>query len=209
MSSQIRHEWYQNEEFVTISIFIKNVPNDAAISITPESISVSYPLAEGSQFSIELGPFAAPVDPSRSRSSIMRTKIEIKLAKSSAAKWPALEKSDVEVIADQPTAAHFAAPGSQSSSASLPSAYSNSTVKNWDALASELSKEEGTDEIEDGDPASQFFKKLYADSDEDTRRAMMKSYVESNGTALSTNWTDVGSREVKTEPPSGLVEKKW
>jgi hypothetical protein len=30
---------------------------------------------------------------------------------------------------------------------------------------------------------------------------MMKSFVESGGTVLSTNWEDVGSRQVKGSPP--------
>lgn len=34
-----------------------------------------------------------------------------------------------------------------------------------------------------------------AQGDEDQRRAMMKSFVESNGTVLSTNWSEVGGGE--------------
>jgi suppressor of G2 allele of SKP1 len=37
----------------------------------------------------------------------------------------------------------------------------------------------------------------------------MKSYMESNGTALSTNWADVKKGPVKTQPPEGVVAKKW
>ena len=35
------------------------------------------------------------------------------------------------------------------------------------------------------------FQKLYADATDEQRRAMVKSYQESNGTSLSTNWDEV------------------
>ncbi|KAF2229782.1 SGS-domain-containing protein [Viridothelium virens] len=60
-----------------------------------------------------------------------------------------------------------------------------------------------------GDPANAFFRRLYSGADADTRRAMIKSYQESNGTALSTNWAEVGKGPVETSPPDGMVAKKW
>ncbi len=66
------------------------------------------------------------------------------------------------------------------------------------------------DDLDDeGDPLQGFFKKLYKDASPDTRRAMMKSYVESNGTALSTDWEDVGKKTVPINPPDGIEAKKW
>lgn len=44
-----------------------------------------------------------------------------------------------------------------------------------------------------------FFQHLFAGADDDTRRAMMKSYVESNGTSLSTNWDEVKSKDFSKE----------
>lgn len=38
---------------------------------------------------------------------------------------------------------------------------------------------------------------------------MTKSFVESNGTSLSTNWDDVKDRTVKTVAPEGVEAKKW
>ena len=97
---------------------------------------------------------------------------------------------------------------------------SKSGPKNWDKLADEFTKKKDTkpkdgkdqdksaasDDDEDmkvdsdeegGDAVDSFFKKLYKGSDDDTRRAMMKSFQESNGTALSTNWGEVGSKRVE------------
>ena len=100
--------------------------------------------------------------------------------------------------------------------------------KDWDKLATELSKrpvsttgnskldgvssedtEEAAEDDDGGDPVQGFFKKLYASADPDTRRAMMKSYQESNGTALSTNWAEVGKAKVETSPPEGMEAKSW
>lgn len=75
--------------------------------------------------------------------------------------------------------------------------------KDWDSV---VRKEDDEDEDAGVDD---FFKKLYKDADPDTQRAMMKSYVESNGTSLSTVWSDVGSKTMKTEPPEGMEAKKW
>jgi suppressor of G2 allele of SKP1 len=80
---------------------------------------------------------------------------------------------------------------------------SKSGPKNWDNL---------TEDDEEGDSAGDvnfFFKKLYSGATPDQQRAMMKSFVESNGTSLSTDWNDVKGRTVETLPPDGVEAKKW
>ncbi|EXJ60828.1 hypothetical protein A1O7_04981 [Cladophialophora yegresii CBS 114405] len=64
------------------------------------------------------------------------------------------------------------------------------------ASEAEANADDAYDSDMGGDAVDGFFKKLYAGADDDTRRAMMKSFYESNGTALSTNWKDVGARHV-------------
>lgn len=62
------------------------------------------------------------------------------------------------------------------------------SAKEDEALAEELRKNPNAG----GDKAlNELFQKLYADATDDQRRAMIKSYQESNGTALSTDWKDV------------------
>jgi len=61
---------------------------------------------------------------------------------------------------------------------------------------------------ESGDPMD-FFQKLYSGADDATKRAMMKSYTESNGTALSTDWSEVSKKKVETVPPQDMEAKKF
>lgn len=89
---------------------------------------------------------------------------------------------------------------------SRPPAYptsSKSGPKNWDKL------DDSDEEDDSKHDVDHFFKKLYGTATDDQRRAMMKSFLESNGTTLSTDWNDVGSRTVTTVPPDGVEAKKW
>ncbi|VDD92671.1 unnamed protein product [Enterobius vermicularis] len=52
-------------------------------------------------------------------------------------------------------------------------------------------------------------KKIYAESSDDVKKAMLKSYTESAGTVLSTNWNDIKSKKTEIKPPEGMEFKKW
>jgi suppressor of G2 allele of SKP1 len=166
-------------------------------------------------------PLYDEVNPAESSFSILSTKIEVKLAKgTSGRKWADLEAPEPSPAAGAgdsgPTGVM---PEAKTEQPSYPTS-SKTGPKDWDKVAKELtsrpkkksSADKGKDaeggeeqefesDDEGDDPVNHFFKKLYKDADEDTRRAMMKSYVESNGTALSTNWKEVGKAPVETSPP--------
>ncbi|KAF9924250.1 Protein SGT1 A [Linnemannia zychae] len=199
IAHRVRHEWYQNDTFVTISVFIKNVKKDAVeVIFTDSALSVSVKMPTGSDYSLELDPLSHKVIPSECKYEVLSTKIEIQLKKEIfAVKWGALEGDDVNA-------------GSMAAvSASTTPAYPTSSrkPKNWDALAKEAANDE---DKADGDKAlNQLFSQIYKDADDDTRRAMMKSFTESNGTCLSTNWEEVGKGPVETRPPEGMVARKY
>jgi suppressor of G2 allele of SKP1 len=147
--------------------------------------------------------------------------------KAAGQKWPALEGTTPlksrENGTDSVAKPTIASPPSIALPKILPKkapAYptsSRSGPKNWDKLASELTNKsktkpkkedkdngssgsEGDDDYDSdygGDATDNFFKKLFAQSDPDTRRAMEKSMYESKGTALSTNWAEVGKGRVE------------
>lgn len=179
---------------------------------------MQIPLPSGSEYDFTLDPLFANIDPSASKVTVMSTKIEVTLRKQAAGqKWKSLEGSADEIkFGERPSAPVTpAAPASQGPS--YPSS-SRSGPKDWDKLANLLgsnkksAKKTGGGEHADdsdnesigsdygGDPTNAFFQKLYADADPDTRRAMMKSYVESNGTSLSTNWSEVGNKKMEPYP---------
>ena len=90
-----------------------------------------------------------------------------------------------------------------------PAAYPTSSKtgpKNWDNLEG-LDEEEGKDGA--GGDVDSFFRSLYEKADPDTRRAMMKSYVESSGTSLSTSWDEAKDKTYTALPPDGSEAKQW
>ncbi|KAI9599246.1 SGS domain-containing protein [Syncephalis fuscata] len=91
--------------------------------------------------------------------------------------------------------------------ADMPPSYPTSARKttNWDKVVreTEQDKEAGGDEV------NQLFQQIYANADPDTRRAMIKSFTESGGTSLSTNWEEVGHKQVDVVPPEGMEARKY
>lgn len=68
--------------------------------------------------------------------------------------------------------------------------------KNWDAIVDEFEKEEEKDPN-----MTDLFKKIYESGNEEVRRAMNKSFQESAGTVLSTNWDNVANKKIEPKPP--------
>jgi suppressor of G2 allele of SKP1 len=78
--------------------------------------------------------------------------------------------------------------------------------------ASKISDDELKEDKDEGPAALQkLFQGLYADADEDTKRAMMKSYQTSGGTVLSTNWGEVKDKDYDREiqAPNGQEVRRW
>ena len=104
-----------------------------------------------------------------------------------------------------PTAEPATAPSTTAPAGPAYPTSSRTGPKNWDKLGD---AEVGEGDDDKGD-VNFFFKQLYKGATPEQQRAMMKSFIESNGTALSTDWNDVGNRTVETVPPEGVVPKKW
>jgi suppressor of G2 allele of SKP1 len=152
-----------------------------------------------------LDPLSNKIDHSKSSYEILSSKLSLKLAKSvRALKWTALESAPStttprETSASAPASKGIAYPTS-----------SRKGTKNWDKLEKEAIKDAEEWEKPDGDAAANaLFRDIFKNASPEVRRAMEKSYVESSGTALSTNWEEVSKSKVETKPPDNMVAKKW
>ncbi|KAK4046798.1 Cochaperone protein [Microbotryomycetes sp. JL201] len=207
--SKIRHEWYQTDTDVVLSVFIRNVnENDMTLDLQPTSLSLNVKLATGSDLAFDLDPLSHEIDPKASSVRVLQPKIEVKLAKKQVGvKWNKIEGQD-EGVSGQ-----LASSNSSSNAHAYPSSAKKRT--NWDQVVKESTEEDemagkAKDPNGGGDAAlNELFQKLYADATDDQRRAMIKSYQESNGTSLSTNWDEVKKETVKTMPPDSMIAKKW
>jgi suppressor of G2 allele of SKP1 len=113
---------------------------------------------------------------------------------------------------------HHPALANSTAAAAAPSSSSAPKVdlkKNWEGITTEIlssEKEITTEEdpnVGGDNTLNSFFQKIFGDADDDAKRAMMKSYQESGGTTLSTNWDEVKGGKVEVKPPAGSEWKKW
>ncbi|XP_060064783.1 protein SGT1 homolog [Ylistrum balloti] len=204
--SRTRYDWYQTETMVIITVMIKKVQkDDCQIEIGEQSVSVCIKLPTGSDYTLELD-LAHKIIPDKSFFKIMSTKVEIKLKKVEGVRWTMLE--------DDGTSSQnikHSVPMETNSESDHASKYPSSShyTRNWDKLVTDITKEE-KDEKPEGDAAlNNLFQKIYGDGSDETKKAMMKSFYESGGTVLSTNWKEVGKEKVEVKPPDGMEYKKW
>ncbi|KAJ4333420.1 Cochaperone protein [Didymella glomerata] len=211
-ANKIKDDWYQSNDTVTVNILAKGAPKDnVTVDFDKDSLSVSFPVeGSGAEYNFNIDPLYASIDPAASKFRVTPNKVEITLRKvSQGVKWKTLE-GDRQVEESEGSKStipqHVLTGKSVEDSAPAYPTSSKSGAKNWDKLAAEDLDEK--DEIE-GDETNHFFKKLYSGATPEQQRAMMKSYQESGGTVLSTDWSNVGSKTVVPEPPEGMEAKKY
>jgi len=194
---KISHDWYQTETHVVVEVRIKKMSADQCkIEMADTSLSVSANLPSGSEYSLELD-LAHPVLSLQSSYKILSTKIEIKLKKAEGVRWSALEGDGSAPL-----------PGGcvPPPTATVKAPYASG--RDWSAIEKNLAAE--ADEKKEGEAAlNEMFQKIYGDANDEVKRAMNKSFQESGGTVLSTNWNDIGKEKTEVKPPDGMEWKKW
>jgi suppressor of G2 allele of SKP1 len=211
-ANKIKHDWYQSNDSVTVNILAKGVRKDKiVVEIEKDTLAVEFPIEGSSEYQFSADPLYASIDPAQSKFRVTPNKVEVTLKKAApGVKWHNLEGDrQVEASIDENKTSIPSHVLTGKTTQETPPAYptsSKSGAKNWDKLAKEDLDEK--DEME-GDETSNFFKHLYKGASAEQQRAMMKSYQESGGTVLSTDWNNVGSRTIVPEPPEGMEAKKY
>eukprot|EP00178_Gracilaria_changii_P001247 TRINITY_DN1172_c0_g1_i1.p1 TRINITY_DN1172_c0_g1~~TRINITY_DN1172_c0_g1_i1.p1 ORF type:complete len:354 (+),score=57.93 TRINITY_DN1172_c0_g1_i1:417-1478(+) len=177
-----RREWYQSATNVNIDIYAKNVDQERSTVVFMDDqirIKLVRPDTEDYEFHTCL---FAPIVPSQCTWSASRFKVEVKLRKSRLGEvWRALDK-DAQVLSAQAQAGQDSIKRRDEQEARQRglTSFAENELQNY----------------KEDDSAMSLFRTIYKDADDDMRRAMMKSYSESGGKVLSTNWDDVKKEKV-------------
>ncbi|TGZ64999.1 hypothetical protein CRM22_006090 [Opisthorchis felineus] len=184
-----KFDWYQSDRDVTINYLRKNLkPSDVRVDFDNQSAALFLLTPAGDEL-LKRFQLSHPIIPEQSSFRVSSMKIEVCVRKQTEIRWTQLE--DVSTTDSVSKVAH-----------SYPS--SSKVAHDWNKLEKEAAELE-----DDGDPLNKLFQSIYRDASDETRRAMIKSFTESGGTVLSTNWDEVGKGKVEMKPPDGMEYKKY
>jgi len=191
----VRREWYQNSTHVFVTIFAKNVQQDLCkTEFREKELTVSFPLpgSTDEEYQLNLDLFDT-VEPAACKMEASKVKVEISLEK----KHPGMDWKDLEakstvaqITPEQP---------------SYPT--SNKQKRDWSKIDQDIDSQLKNEKPEGDEALNKLFKEIYDRADDETRRAMNKSFQTSGGTVLSTNWGEVAKSDYEGKdrptPPEG------
>ncbi|EEB15422.1 chaperone binding protein, putative [Pediculus humanus corporis] len=155
-----RHDWYQNESQIVLSILSKNInEKDFFINFTPETLNVSFNNENGIKHNLNFN-LLYEINPSECLYKISPSKVEIKLKKKEGFWWKTLEK-------DLTTC-------TETNKQTMSKVYPSSSVKpkDWDKIVGDIYKED--DKLEADDALNAIFQKIYAEGNVKKEKVTMK-----------------------------------
>ncbi|XP_023024371.1 suppressor of G2 allele of skp1 [Leptinotarsa decemlineata] len=200
---QVKHDWYQTETAVVITVLVKNM-RESYLNVSFDNnkvmVALSHPDFEHCELCFNLSHIIIPEQCSYKLSS---TKVEIKLKKSEDIRWEKLEGNPSgEVIKTIPS-------GPVTLADRPPSYPTSKKGKDWSVVEKEIIQQEAQEKPEGEEAINKLFQEIYGKGSDEVKRAMNKSYMESGGTVLSTNWSEISKEKVQVKPPDGMEFKKW
>lgn len=191
VETNIKHDWFDSGKAIEISLYVKKIDSQSIkLNIQSRNLEIAFKDSNHKSFSFKIEKLAGEIIPGESSHKVYGTKMELILPKADERHWSTLQ-IDPDFLETEET---FQIPKTDEHASGLQYPSSSSKKIDWSKI--DLDENEDEENADSGDPES-FFRQLYENADDDAKRAMMKSFMESNGTSLSTDWGDVGSREVK------------
>lgn len=192
---KIRQTAYQETDKVIKVFYVKEcTAENVKIEFFEERLEWSITVPKTGETVTGIDYFWSKITPQKAKWTVNPYKVEVFMPKQSPGHWD-------EVFMDaEPMHSSFDSTGP----------YSTNT--DWQKKQQEIEEELKADAPEGEAALMQLFQKIYSDSNEDTRRAMVKSYQTSGGTVLSTNWDDVKTKDYEGKDsvvPQGQIKKEW
>ncbi|KAF9330254.1 hypothetical protein BG006_006801 [Podila minutissima] len=89
-----RHDWYQTQTHINLSIFAKKVDaKTAVVEFKEREVNIDLRMPDGKRFKLEL-PLFQPIEPVGSSFEVLGTKVEITMKKANGISWATLEPSE-------------------------------------------------------------------------------------------------------------------
>jgi len=205
-TTSVRKDFYQKDNIVCATFYVKGIEAESS-TIDIQTSVLHIKLQTPNQSVDEQYQLFTEIEPDKSSFKIFSTKLEVKLVSTSFVKWPSLEKTT-----DASAPATTVNP-TMSGDSNAVRVYPSSSVKkqpaDWNKLEADVIKEEKDEKKEGDEGLNHLFQNIFKDGTPEQQKAMIKSFTESGGTVLSTNWDEVGGKKVEVQPPDGMEFKKW
>ena len=189
VSGRVSYGWHQSESLVEIVVPLKEYGKEPQVVIGEREVSVTFE-DKSKEFHFAIDLFDKIKKDSCSW-KVSNGDLLIKLYKQTNVEWKSLEHK-------------------QESKASYPT--SSKVKKDWSKIDRQCDAELRAEKDAGEGALNKFFQEIYGNADEDTRRAMIKSFQTSGGTVLSTNWSEVKKADYegkdRPEPPQGQEWRK-
>jgi len=228
-----KYQYYQSDSIMTIAILEPNLTETSIkVQISLDKLTVIVQKG-GKNFTVICGTLFSGVIHTKCKVKYMEEKVLIKLKKKHNHDWHTLfgagerngdndddDDGDGEndendngftVIGSvgEETQEHASATTSTQATTTRHRPYASH--RDWDAVERDLKREEEREKPVEGEAFNKFLQDMYKNADEDTRRAMIKSYQTSGGTHLSGNWSEVEKTDYEKQrtAPKGQEWRNW
>ena len=197
---KIIYNWIQNGIYITVDVTSNHNLNAYDIKINKKSIEFIDKKEGTLKYSINLTNGIIPEKSSYKITSAMKCKLELQKEVENF-NWVNLEvnKDDNSLNNPKDKVIHGYYPSS------------SKVKKDWSQLDKEIDEQEKEDASKDGNEGMwRLFRDIYAKGNEETRRAMIKSFQTSGGTVLSTNWNEVKDKDYEgKDRPEAPKGQEW